>query len=141
MGCSGGTINYQMAFDTFLLVFNNDSGGVVAVADLPLNVWTHLAATFDGTIFRFYVNGVQVAADMGTLGPVNAAPLEIGGSGGCSTFGGLIDEVSIYDRALSASEVQGIFNAGGAGKCKDIDVDGLGDADDNCPTTPTSVRG
>src|SRR5262249_35354943 len=33
-------------------------------------------------------------------------------------FNGLIDEVSIYSRALSASEIQAIFAAGSAGKCK-----------------------
>jgi hypothetical protein len=34
-------------------------------------------------------------------------------------FAGLIDEVSIYNRALSAEEIQAIFNAGSAGKCKE----------------------
>src|SRR6185437_7055465 len=46
------------------------------------------------------------------------ASLEIGNSGTCVPFAGMIDEVSLYDRALSASEIQDVFNAGSAGKCK-----------------------
>ena len=40
---------------------------------------------------------------------------------------GLIDEVGIYNRALSASEIQAIFNAGSAGKCKPCPADVNGD--------------
>jgi Concanavalin A-like lectin/glucanases superfamily len=75
-----------------------------------------------GSVYRFYINGELVASTVGTLGSVNTAPLQIGGSGGCSTFGGLIDEVEIFHRALSAHEIQAIFNAGSAGKCKEPDT-------------------
>jgi hypothetical protein len=50
-------------------------------------------------------------------------------------FGSLIDEVEIFSRALSALEIQAIFDAGSAGKCKDADGDGVNDSEDNCPTT------
>ena len=39
------------------------------------------------------------------------------------TLNGLIDEVTIYDRALSTAEIQAIFNAGSAGKCKDDEME------------------
>jgi hypothetical protein len=45
----------------------------------------------------------------------------------------VIDEIEFYDRALSASEIQAIFDAGNAGKCKDADGDGLPGNGDNCP--------
>src|ERR1043166_1770397 len=77
----------------------------------------HLAATFDGATFRFYTNGVLAATASGTLGPTNDAPLVIGGSSSCPPFAGLLDEVCLYNLALSASEIQGICLAGRAGKC------------------------
>jgi hypothetical protein len=119
-------INYQMGFNTESgegLGFGAGFGNEVATGiDLPLNTWTHLAGTFDGTTYRFFIDGQLVAAAAGTLGPTNVAPLLIGGSGTCATFEGLIDEVEIFNRALSTSEIQAIFNAGSAGKCKETEV-------------------
>jgi len=43
------------------------------------------------------------------------------------SFSGLIDEVALYNRALSATEISRIYNAGAAGKCADVDHDGLPD--------------
>ena len=75
---------------------------------LALNTWTHLAATYDGATMRFYVNGVQASSRAQTGGILaSTLPLTIGGD---TTYGqywsGLIDEVRIYNRALSASEIQ-----------------------------------
>ena len=75
---------------------------------LPMNTWTHLALTYDGATLRLYVNGVQVSslAQTGSL-PTSTNPLQIGGD---SIYGqyfqGTIDEIRIYNRALSASEIQ-----------------------------------
>jgi hypothetical protein len=121
-GCTAGTfINYQMALNMSTLKglsFGGDGGGVVTGQDLPLNTWTHLAGTFDGSTYRFYINGTLAGTGTGTLGPANNAPLLIGKSGTCENFVGLIDEVELFSRALSASEIQAIYNAGGAGKCR-----------------------
>jgi hypothetical protein len=43
--------------------------------------------------------------------------LSVGARPGVSYFAGLIDELSLYNRALSATEIQGIYKAGSAGKC------------------------
>lgn len=49
----------------------------------------------------------------------NAARLEIGRTtGGGNYFDGAIDEVELFNRALSASEITSLWNAGDAGKCK-----------------------
>ncbi len=70
-----------------------------------------------------YIDGVQVrqATLLGNLqNTLNNVPLTIGASNsdGHERFNGVIDEVSLYDRALSAAEIQAIFNAGSDGKCK-----------------------
>jgi hypothetical protein len=73
-----------------------------------LNIWTHLAATYDGTTLRLYVNGVQ-AGSRAVSGAIQVSnrPLRIGGNSVWGEwFAGRIDEVRIYRRALSAAEVQ-----------------------------------
>jgi hypothetical protein len=75
---------------------------------LPLNVWSHLATTYDGTTLRLYVNGTQVGS-LATTGPIatSTGDLWIGGNNVWSEwFSGAIDEVRVYNRALSASEIQ-----------------------------------
>jgi hypothetical protein len=75
---------------------------------LPLNAWSHLAATYDGTALRFLVNGVQVASQPLTASmAVTTGALRIGGNKTWGEyFAGQIDEVRVYNRALSASEVK-----------------------------------
>jgi hypothetical protein len=77
-------------------------------AKLTLNTWTHLAATWDGTTLRLYVNGTQTGSV--AAGAVLAASTGAFSIGGNAIWGeyfrGLIDEVRVYDRALSASEIQ-----------------------------------
>ena len=74
---------------------------------LPLNTWTHIAQTYDGVTIRFYVNGVQVSSRAQTGNIVTTTnSLQIGGD---SIYGqyfkGLIDDVRVYNRALSQAEV------------------------------------
>jgi Concanavalin A-like lectin/glucanases superfamily len=121
-GCTGGGFNYQMGFNMDTgqgLFFGGCSGGISTGQDLPLNTWTHLAGTFDGSTVRFYINGTLAGTAAATsLGPTNNEPLRIGTSGTCSGFVGLIDEVELFNRALSQAEIQAIYNAGSAGKCR-----------------------
>jgi glucose/arabinose dehydrogenase/PKD repeat protein len=75
---------------------------------LLLNTWAHLATTWDGGTWRLFVNGVQVGVRQfsGSI-PQSAQPLRIGGNAvwGDEWFQGQIDEVRVYNRALSAAEI------------------------------------
>jgi hypothetical protein len=74
---------------------------------LPSAAWSHLAATFDGDVLRLYVNGVEVSSKLvrGTI-EVGSGALRIGGNTIWGEyFSGLIDEVRVYNRALSAAEI------------------------------------
>ncbi len=88
-----------------------DIGGernAVGSASLPLNVWSHLATTYDGATVRLYVNGALVGSlpFAGAI-PASTGPLRLGGNSVWGEwFAGLIDEVRVYNRALSASEIQ-----------------------------------
>lgn len=107
-GC-GSPPFYQMAIGS----------GTFPSEDFPLNVWTHAAVTYDGStsLAQQYINGVVVASGIASVIGPNTAPFLIGNSGACSPFAGIIDEVSLYNRALSADEIQAILAAGSAGKC------------------------
>jgi hypothetical protein len=82
--------------------------GTPAAQAMQTGVWKHLAVVGDGAAMRFYVNGVQVASRSlpSALSP-SANPLRIGGNSVWSGefFDGVIDDVRVYNRALSASEV------------------------------------
>ncbi len=75
---------------------------------LSADTWTHLAATYDGAGLQLYVNGNQVSSQAVAGIPVaSASPLRIGGNSVWGEyFAGLIDEVRVYNRALSAAEIQ-----------------------------------
>jgi len=107
--------------DNYSLYAVNDTGHPPAVylrttagfelegpAALPLNAWSHLAATYDGSTLSLYVNG-NLASSIPANGAITTSTgaLRIGGN---SVFGdyfqGLIDEVRIYNRALNIGEVR-----------------------------------
>jgi hypothetical protein len=73
-----------------------------------LNTWTHVAATYDGTTIRLYLNGVQAAtkAQTGAL-LTSTQPLRFGGDAPWGEwFQGTLDEIRVYNRALSTTEIQ-----------------------------------
>jgi concanavalin A-like lectin/glucanase superfamily protein len=79
---------------------------------LPVNTWSYLAATYNRSTLRLYVNGVQVASKSATAAmAVSSNPLQIGGNtiyG--SYYNGVIDEVRIYNRALTQAQIQNDMN-------------------------------
>ena len=71
---------------------------------MPLDTWAHVAATYDGATLRLYVDGTLVAsvAATGAIATSTGA-LRIGGNTLWGEyFQGLIDEVRVYNRALTA---------------------------------------
>ncbi len=89
-------------------LFASGEIGTPDTATLPVGSWTHLAATYDSTVLRLFVNGTEVST---TVVPGKIASstgvLRIGANAiWPEYFTGLIDEVRVYNRALSLSEIQ-----------------------------------
>jgi hypothetical protein len=117
---AGGTNGYML--DTYGGHLRAIIGSTTlsSTASLPTGVWTHVALTYDGTNLSVYING-QADSSTGLTGaiPSNSLALRIGAdSTGASQFNGLIDEAAVYNRALTATELQAAFAAGTSGHCK-----------------------
>lgn len=79
-----------------------------------LGTWYNVAGTWDGINYAIYVNGVQVVAGKGPVGTIatGSAELQIGREGywPWTYFNGTIDEVQIYNRALTPTEISTLYN-------------------------------
>jgi hypothetical protein len=77
---------------------------------VTLNAWTHLAASFDGTTARLYVNGVLAASAGSAYAPNTSGSLRVGAgrTEGAATFmfPGRIDETAVYNTVLSPARIQ-----------------------------------
>jgi len=96
--------------------YSGDEGSFMelyGIQTLPLNSWTHLAGTYDGGMFRLFINGEEVNnAEYTDDSAISTGPLRIGGNSawGGEYFEGLIDDIRVYNRALSAVEIQADMN-------------------------------
>ncbi|MDD5430799.1 MAG: prepilin-type N-terminal cleavage/methylation domain-containing protein [Candidatus Pacebacteria bacterium] len=83
---------------------------------ISLGTWNHLLTVYDGKTYLFYVNGISAGANNSPVSSIKATALNfrIGAyvSGFYSGFfDGLIDDVRVYNRALSLDEIRAIYNA------------------------------
>ena len=91
---------------------NGATKWIVSPSAIPVNVWTHLASTYDGARIRLYVNGVEVASQP-AAGSIesNINPIWIGGNSPYGEyFQGKIDDVRIYGKALTQAQIQADMN-------------------------------
>ena len=118
----GGTDGYELSLATtgFPFVrFNSTASGTTYRVDSPIaypnngTTWMHLAATSDGTTIRLYVNGTEVATKPAPAAiTTNNLALGIGAQGdGTSPLQGAMDDVLLYNTALSATEIAALAGA------------------------------
>ena len=106
----------------------NDAGTVTP------GEWTHLAWSFDGADKVVFVNGVETAREAGSTMTGHALPVIVGGHGrdaadpAGQSFNGAIDEVKIWDEALTLAQIQAAMSP--TADSGDTDQDGLSDEDE-----------
>lgn len=117
-----GTKNGQLFFHINSPEIGNPGLDITSTPPFAPSVgeWHHVAVTKSGIAYTFYVDGSPGTPVSNSTAVADAnAPLVIGQTGESSRFiNGLIDEVEIFNRALSSAEIQAIYAAGTGGKCK-----------------------
>ncbi len=129
-GYGRGGYGFGLANNGRMFLSRIDLDGLFSVPLVTDTNWHHLAVTKSGLNAVFYVDGVPQAMpayvhpapytfDDGTC--VCSAAVSIGSRGDArgGTFFGMIDEPAVFNRALTAHEIQAIYAAGSTGKCKE----------------------
>ncbi len=98
----------------------NNSSQLVGSTVVPLGQWSHVALVYNGTNRTFYLNGIPSGSGSAPVVTSETNGSSIGNviPNDSSGFNGGIDEISIYNRALSFDEIAAIYLAGTYGKCE-----------------------
>jgi len=92
---------------------NNYAHQTYAQPEVPLNTWTMLTLTQDGSTLKFYKNGTLVKTQEGVTEALNGVgrKLFVGATywGGDDLFKGLVDDIVVYSDVLSDGEVRKLF--------------------------------
>lgn len=114
-------IEFGFINPTTLSVWTAAGGSLDVSVSIALNTWHHVAAVGDGSTLKIYLDGQLLGTGGGNTLDYGSSdyPFNIGGGGvwdaGGNQFDGLIDEVAVYDRALSADEVLLEFRSAAGG--------------------------
>jgi hypothetical protein len=122
LGITGETDKHAAGLARFSVLTGDGQpfGDAVGLTNILDGEFHHIAGTYDGSDVKVYVDGVLEGSDSFSSPIVYTTDsLRIGVRQHIfgNVFNGLIDEVEIFNRALSEVEIQAIFDAGSAGKC------------------------
>ncbi len=115
---SGASNGYQLWITAtgtvqFDLLFNGTTKTVTSTTTLPVNQWKHIAARYDGTELRLFIDGTKESATTAATGSL-AATTKVLWLGSYNAknhhLHGYLDDLSIYNRALSNSEITDLVN-------------------------------
>jgi hypothetical protein len=114
--CTG----YQYQIGSNTSPYGISFGGVNGTTDsyietglyLDINNWYNLVGTYNGTEWNFYINKNKVGTLVSDMPPAVTADLLFGTSGTCESFIGKIDDISIYNRALTEAEILDLYSEG-----------------------------
>lgn len=116
----GWRIQIENGINTKFLIYNSTAGMSISQSHTFTNgAWTHIVGTYDGKKMSLYTDGVlggtkSITGDINYVGARNLWLGQIEGTGGLKAryFNGTIDEVRVYNRAISAQEVAASYSAG-----------------------------
>ena len=79
--------------------------------EFPLNDWTHFVGVYDGSTRKIFINGSELSTTSGSIGNSESSNLNIGRrNDGTGYHDGCIDEVIIFNQALTAEEISDLYN-------------------------------
>jgi len=103
----GGSMNYQFTIDPSGQIGLGHSGGswVYDTNSLTVDTWYHLAATVSSGTVQFYIDGVAKSSSSGLTITGDTNDLTIGATLGYNYFSGKIDEVAVFNTALTQPNI------------------------------------
>ena len=121
-GTYAGTFFFERKSDTGKLYLTGYFTELVGNTVIAPDIRYLVAVTHDGTTSKFYVNGSEDGSATITHNTImNAEGIKIGDApgndGNHGKFNGLIDEVTVFNRALSQQEIAAVYGAAGGGVC------------------------
>ncbi|MFC1697248.1 LamG-like jellyroll fold domain-containing protein [Nanoarchaeota archaeon] len=134
--------SYNMGFG----IGRTSMGSSAYAIDTPDN-WHHVVFTYDNGPYKIYLNGQLLRGGNSgylVIDNPNTYTLLIGRLGKNFNWNGMLDEIAIYNRALTAAEVTDHYQKGlnGQNLCdesdSDVDNDGIVNSNDNCPLISNS---
>lgn len=110
---TGWFLNLKNGYAVFYV--NGEDGRLTGDSSLADGQWHHLAGTYDGLNEILYVDGQSVASDSVVYANTNSQPWIIGGakasgSSSYNSFLGSLDDIQLYDTALTAGNIAYLFN-------------------------------
>lgn len=90
------------------------------VYDTTISDWAHIAVVYQNNRPSLYVNGVMVRQGLTSTRTVYPSNQIGDGNTGYGSYSGLLDEVQIFNRVLSSTEIQNIYTSGAGGICKPV---------------------
>ncbi len=105
----------------FMWGIANQTGGIKSTTRPTLNQWTHVTVTRSGATYKIYYNAAEpTTSALGVGEPGNPSPTtqelrigaDIAGTGSNGHFTGYLDDVRVYNRALSATEIGQLYRLG-----------------------------
>ncbi len=118
-GTSGQSYNLGTAGN---VLYFSQFGGAIFGPSLQTGKWYHVAVTNTGNSATLYLNGAVVTTGNLDINTAAGSNFYIGKIpdplGSIRKLNGLVDEVEIFNRALTLGEIKSIFDAGSGGKCK-----------------------
>jgi titin len=107
-GCGAGAPGWEISQSAGGLAFISQSGTRSFGSSLATDQWTHVAVTYPGganATMRLYLNGVEIANGPYTASNSLQLPMTFGHVGGCAGGQALLDEIQVFSRELTATEV------------------------------------
>jgi len=114
--CGNDGNSFQIEIRSNTLRMGNWGGGILVNSNInPLTLaWYHCAVSTNGTINRIYINGNLINSNSTSTQSGAVSRIVLGSyflNGGGEQFNGLISNVKIYNRVLSANEILQNYNA------------------------------
>ena len=105
---------FELAFDSDNIVFSVDTGTATSLI-YPINSfdfvdsWNLITGVYDGTNLELYVNGVSVGTQAKTGNLIGTGSFRVGTNVGSGFFSGDLDDIRIYNTALSATQIEVLY--------------------------------